>query len=672
MATEPLIRRARPHTPLMTTGGVRGRLGHPVAFIVTAAILLLLFGWTFFTNPDRPAAADDPAYYTWRTEALLESDPATLLTVDGPKDMYSGGYRVATPVLAGLMRRIASVGPLTPTIVIAVGLRVLIPLLLAGFAYRSRPDPLIWHAVAFGVASLLLTPPFAGYLDNVMTLFFLSASLYLIEPARRSWGPRIAFFGLLLVSGFTHPTTLAIFCLTLGAMAFVRFVSRGFSLRRVLADDGPMLASALAAAVATYATWKVGIWGESASLSEAALPPPAGADFFKVRLGDWISAMRPALNGPLFAIGAIGLLLAGRRSAEDEMTRVAIVWLAPLIGVFGFFAGVAYPYYRFFNTTTAWLLLIGVGAYFVLRYSLDVAKRGGVGVLALAGVLIVAAILGTNVTSSLDLTGWNDPSDAWIKPQERSDLDRVRAGLENQDANRPVVFVTDTDAEEPVRIYGYAKRVGNVSRYGVPGEMQGRTAFYLGSAQELLEGDAAGRAELENGSRSEYYAELSEASLADVRSVVGDDEPIVVTAEVFNEPGASVNEVPGARTVRFDGLDGDFGVHLPLMTESTLRRVAVALLGGALMLLPGLLLLRWALPDAGFMESLGLVPALSATLLTLVGMGVLAVGRNPLSSGAAWTTLIVSTVLSLIAFAVSLLGRGSALPRGSMSYPTAS
>ena len=75
-------------------------LGHPAAFLATAAILLVIFGWTFLANPGRPAPADDPAYYTWRTEALIENDPVTLLEATGPLDMYSGGYRVTTPVIA--------------------------------------------------------------------------------------------------------------------------------------------------------------------------------------------------------------------------------------------------------------------------------------------------------------------------------------------------------------------------------------------------------------------------------------------------------------------------------------------------------------------------------------------------------------------------------------------
>src|SRR5918992_4350729 len=84
-------------------------LGHPLAFLLTAAILLALFGWTFIANPDRVAPTKDPAYYTWRTEALISEEPATLLGIEGPNGMFAGGYRVAAPVIGGILRPIADV-----------------------------------------------------------------------------------------------------------------------------------------------------------------------------------------------------------------------------------------------------------------------------------------------------------------------------------------------------------------------------------------------------------------------------------------------------------------------------------------------------------------------------------------------------------------------------------
>lgn len=660
MADATFIKRAQPHSPLMSGGGSERGLGSRWAFAITALILLAVPGWTFIANPDRPAAADDPAYYTWRTEALLSNDPEALLAIDGPLDMYSGGYRVATPVLAGLMRRVADVAPLTPTIVLAVGLRVLVPLLLAGFAYRYRRDPLIWHAVALGSGSLLLTPPFAGYLDNVMTLLFLAAALYFIEPSKTWWRARIAFFVLLVISGLLHPTTLAIFGVVLGAMAVARLVLRGFSWRSVVRDDGPMLVTGFLAALAVYAIWKVGVWGEPASLSEAALPPPASAEFFKTRLGDWISAMRPLLNGPLFLIGVIGMVAAGRRAAEDELARVSIVWLAPLAGIFGFLAGIAYPYYRFFNTTLAWVLLVGIGIYFLARFFFGMIRSGGAGLVAIVGIAALLFVIGGNFKSNLDLTNWNDVSDAWIKPDERADLDVLRQRL----PDGPVVFVVDDEAAEAVRIYGFAKRAGNVSRYGVPAESQPETSFFLGSIDDFL-------AE-EPSTRDDYYGKLSAASLEDARAVSGDD-PTVVVAEVFNRTGsnaglfAGATEPPAGVLLLADqklvgAVDGS-----PAEPTPSSENILMTIFGSLLLLLPGVLLVRFLLPGASFGESFGMAFAAGAALLTILAFVQLAITGSALTERQAWLTVIISIFVSGVAALWSALKQP---PRGAVTYPS--
>lgn len=670
MADPTFIKRAQSRTPLMSGTRVDRGLGSRWAFLATALILLAIFGATFVSNPDRPAAADDPAYYTWRTEALLSNEPDAMLGIHGPLDMYSSGYRVATPVIGGLLRRIGDVGPLTPTIVLSVGLRVLIPMLLAGFAYRHRRDPLIWHVVAFGSASLLITPPFAGYLDNVMTLLFLTASLYFIEPARTQWRARIAFFVLLLLPGLTHPTTLAIFCVVLAAMAFARLLFRRFDLRSVIRDDGPMLGAALLAAVATYGIWKIGIWGEPASLSEAALPPPAGADFFKTRLGDWVAAMRPLLNGPLFLVGLLGLLASGRRAAEDELSRVGVVWLAPLAGVLGVAAGLTYPYYRFFNTTLAWVLLVGVGAYFLARYFLDIAQRGGAGVIAVLGVVAIAFVFAGNFKAGLDKTHWNDPGDAWVKPDQRAALDPLHAYLSSQ-PGRPIVFIADDEAAEPVRIYGFAKLVGNVSRYGVPGVSQDETSYYLGSVESYLAHEPT--------DRDEYYRDLSEASLDDADSVAREvgTPPLVVVADVFNRTGsnaarfesedfdatgddAEVIFISDGSLVGGDGSNRS-ATDLRLEERGAIGDILRALFGALLLLLPGLLLVRFLLPDASPGETLGMMPVLGFSLLALVTVFQLAVTGSPLTSGQAWVAWGITLVLSAVAFVLS--GFGDGLPK---------
>jgi hypothetical protein len=668
MATSTLTDRVR--TPAAPPSAGDRWLGHPAAFVATAAILLAVFGWTFLANPGRPAPADDPAYYTWRTEALIENDPVTLLEATGPLDMYSGGYRVTTPVIASFFRKMGGADLLTPTSLLAVGLRVVIPLLLAGFAYRQRRDPLIFHAVALGSASLLLTPPFGGYLDNVLTLFFLGASLFFVAPARTSWPARLVFGALLVLSGLTHPTTLAIFCVVLGAMAGVRWIFRGFDLGSVIRDDGPMLGAAFAAAVVTYLVWKIGIWGQSAPLSDAALPPPADADFFKTRLGGWLEAMRPILNGPLFLIGAAGLLAAGKRAAEDELTRVAIVWLAPLAGIFGFLAGVAYPYYRFFNTTLSWILLVGVGIYFAARWFMGVAAGEGAAKLALLGVVALAVVIGTNFTAGLEQSHWNDETDAWLKPAQEEELTPVRTALAQVPPEVPVVFVVDDEAPEEVRIYGFAKLAGNVTRYAVPGAQQDLTAYYLGSLESYMAGEPS-----ERGGDA-YYRELSEASLEDVRAVTArsEQEPIIVVPSVFNATGANAEIAAGSETgvdigdatvwiARGGSLESLGGTPVPTGDvpdeDGSLFRIVVMVLLLVLLALPGWLLAKSVFPEAGLTDSLGLVPALATAALAVAGVVVLAVARAPFGTGLEWAAFVLALVGSGFLY---LRGRRSPAP----------
>jgi hypothetical protein len=668
MATSTLTDRVR--TPAAPPSAGDRWLGHPAAFVATAAILLAVFGWTFLANPGRPAPADDPAYYTWRTEALIENDPVTLLEATGPLDMYSGGYRVTTPVIASFFRKMGGADLLTPTSLLAVGLRVVIPLLLAGFAYRQRRDPLIFHAVALGSASLLLTPPFGGYLDNVLTLFFLGASLFFVAPARTSWPARLVFGALLVLSGLTHPTTLAIFCVVLGAMAGVRWIFRGFDFGSVIRDDGPMLGAAFAAAVVTYLVWKIGIWGQSAPLSDAALPPPADADFFKTRLDGWLEAMRPILNGPLFLIGAAGLLAAGKRAAEDELTRVAIVWLAPLAGIFGFLAGVAYPYYRFFNTTLSWILLVGVGIYFAARWFMGVAAGEGAAKLALLGVVALAVVIGTNFTAGLEQSHWNDETDAWLKPTQEEELTPVRTALAQVPPEVPVVFVVDDEAPEEVRIYGFAKLAGNVTRYAVPGAQQDLTAYYLGSLESYMAGEPS-----ERGGDA-YYRELSEASLEDVRAVTArsEQEPIIVVPSVFNATGANAEIAAGSDTgvdigdatvwiARGGSLESLGGAPVPTGNvpeeDGSFFRIVVMVLLLALLALPGWLLVKSVFPEAGLTDSLGLVPALATAALAVAGVVVLAVARAPFGTGLEWAAFVLALVGSGFLY---LRGRRSPAP----------
>ena len=648
--------------------GLDRALGHPLAYLATAAILLALFGLTFVTNPDRVAPTKDPAYYTWRTEALTTEDPGTLLSIRGAFDMYAGGYRVAAPVIGGFLREAAGLSTLTVVAFLMAVVPVLTALLLAGFAYRQRRDPLIFHAVAFGSASLYLTPPFVGYMDNILCLMFLAAAVWFIGPARDSWAARAGLFIFLLLAGATHPTTLVIFCVVLGAMAVARLLFRRFDLRSVIRDDGPMLASAFAAAFATVAIWTIGIWGESASLAEAALPPPYGASFFVDRMLLWLDAMRPELNGPLFAVGAVGVLAAGARWVEDDLARVAIVWLAPLAGAFGFLAGIAYPYYRFFNTTLAWVLLVGLGGYFLIRFFLDRAARGALYKVAAALMaLAVAFVFATNFMSGFEVQGWNDPSKGWLSPQVRADLDALRGALaRNTTPDTPVIFVTD-DEDASFQIWGNTKLAGNTSRYALPPGQIDRGYLYLGSLEKLLANEPTTLGE-------ETYDDLSPELLEDANAGIeaAGEDPVVVLVSAFNQSGANA-EIAGRERqgppvedpdvqevwVVHDGevttLDGELvpGGTPSEQDDPGVVHVALVLLALALLLVPGVLLAAALVPDLRFPEALGLVPAAALALLSIVGIAVLAILATPFSTPVAWGSAVLAALIAGAAFYLS-------------------
>ncbi len=600
------------------------------------------------SNPDRVAPTKDPAYYTWRTEALISEDPVTLLEVEGAFDMFAGGYRVTAPVIGGFLRQIPGISTLNVTVFLMVITPVLTALLLGGFAFRHRRDPLIFHSVAIGSASLFLTPPFVGYLDNVLTLMFLAAALFFIDPARKTWTGRIGLLLFLLASGFTHPTTLAIFCVTLGAISVVRLIFRRFDLRSVIRDDGAMLATAFSSAVLTFLIWQVGIWGKSASLGEAALPPPYGSDFFVDRMMNWIEVMNPILNLPLFVIGVVGLLIAGKRAAEDELSVVSLVWLAPLAGLFGFVGGLTYPYYRFFNTTLAWVLLVGIGSFFFIRFA---SGRGPI--VTIIAALAMAFIFGANFNKGFASAGWNDPEKGWLSDEERTSLDALRNNLASEDLDRPVVFVIDDRPGQEFQIWGFTKLSGNTSRYGMPRGQIDRAYLYLGDLYAYQAG-------LPTEMGEETYDKLSPALLEDAEAGIAESgqEPLVVLADIFNKAGANKeiaagDEVPPAGldnllvitdgTLALDGEvigggDGTFTFtqvdDSGLIGADGLLHLVIAIFLLALLLVPGLLALR-ILPDASLPEALGLAPTFAIVLLSLVGIGVLAIFRSPFSAGLA-------------------------------------
>jgi hypothetical protein len=632
-------------------------LRHPLAVLSVPVVLLAVYGWTFVVHPHHLAPRLDPAYYSWRIETLISDKPSTLLTIHGPFGAVAGGYRVASNVLGGYLREVAGVSLLKTTVVMVVAQWTVIALLVGGFAYRQQRDPLTFFAVAAGSGSLLLTFPFIGYADNTLCLLFLAAAIWFIPGAEAEWASRIAFGLFVVVCGFTHPTTLAVFCIALVVSAALRMVvARSASLKSI-ARDGSVLVTAAIAIAVMYTSWKAGIWGVSQSLSEAASPPPKPSAVFLTKTALWIKTMDPLWNGPLFVIGIIGVIYVLRKQqAGSDLARITLGWLTPLLGVLGFIFGLTYPYYRFFNSTLAWVLLVGLGAYIVVRHSLDMGRRGGTARFALVGVLAVALAIAANFYGKVSDPDWTSAHGGWLSATKQRDLDAIRGALEARDREgRPVVFVIDLASPDPAKIYGFAKNSGNVFRYGLPSGELDRSYLYLGSLTKFLSHRTT------RGS-DPIYTRLSHGYLVDATAGIQRSEkrPIIVVSKEFNLSGTNVTFFDGTAAHRLPtGADvwlvskghvttPQGPVTGPRPPSPPMWHLATVVGAMVLLLLPGLLATPRVIYRPSLAEMLGMVPALSMALLVGSGIVVLAVARAPFSGALPWLSVALSIGLALL------------------------
>ncbi len=199
--------------------------------------------------------------------------------------------------------------------------------------------------------ALFLTTPYVGYLDNITVLFLLSLMIPFVDAARSSWGARTALFLIGIAAAFTHPTTCVIFGVVLMAVFGFHFLTSRFSLGSALKSDGPMLLSVGFGMIAGLACWVIGIWGEPASLAEAALPPPYTAEFFADRLNEWITSLQPVIIVPFMVIAIVSTIVLSRstRTPARNEDQVSIWWLLAFAGAATVLTGAAIPYYRFMN-----------------------------------------------------------------------------------------------------------------------------------------------------------------------------------------------------------------------------------------------------------------------------------------------------------------------------------
>jgi len=627
-----------------------------------AVLLLLLLGWQFLQDPTITAPTRDPAWYTWRANVIQQSSPGSVAREWGPGSVFSGGYRVTTPLAGALLQRVAGIDQYSFSAFLMIGIPVLAGLALGAGAYRSRRDPLLVLLSMLVAAALFLTTPYVGYLDNTMMLFLLAALLPFLGPARTSWGARSAVFLLSVATAYTHPTTSVIFGVVLMSVFGWHFLTSRLSLGAALRSDGPMLLSTGFGMIAGLATWVVGIWGPAAKLSDAALPPPYTKAFFLDRLGQWVGSLQPLVIGPLIVVAIVSTVLTARRErmATGAYEMVSIWWLLPLLGSFSFLTSAVVPYYRFMNSTAAVMPLTALGAVVAIRWFLRLDGAGRwAGVLA---SLVIVGALGWVFSDGLS-NRWASDRAQWIDQGARVSLaavNEVAAGA----GVRPNVFVVNFG--DTATAYGWAKTFTNVLRTGLPGEYSQYSATYFGTLDNYLAGrPTVGRDAGYTQTSTDYFDEVraqegrypgdpvvflvgqfykgdvdAESALASGVSI-GPDVSVITGNGLYSPPAdviRTARSAAAAEQARLADHPGPLGN--PLHTVRVLAGLFF------LIVLPGLVSARWfELDDTP--SRIGLIPAMSIALTLLSGIAVLAIWRGPLTTVKAWTVVGVATLAAL-------------------------
>lgn len=666
------------------------RLTRNVVLLSGVVAMLAVLARQFLQDTHALAITRDPAWYTWRTKVVLTADPSVLLTKHGPFGMLTGGYRVSTPVFGALLNRIAGIDPNRFTVLMEVGIPVLASVALGVFAYRHKRDPVLFLLTLVASVSLFLTTPFLGYLDDVTCLAFLALALPFLEPARTSWGARSAVALLAFLALLTHPTTMAIFALVLGLSTGLRLVAYRLSIRRTLEHDGPMLLSFGAGLVAGAAWWIAGLWGASAGFGESVLYQPYTSEFFRNRLHGWLQSMHPLYTVPLavLAILWIGWMALRRRpEGRDLHARISVLWLLPIVGVFGWLVGKTYPYYRFLNPTLALMLLVGLGLWILTLAFVWLGRRIGDRWRILQWAAAAALLVAVGVLSfGPGLKAWRGQG-PWIGGATLVDAAAANAYAEAQPGH-PVVFVLHPKPDN-TRAWGLSKQGMNITLGGLSGEVAARSYFFVGTADDWLAGKPT-------VTGAPLFDRLSRNFLADAKAGVGapDQPPVVFLLSDFNHsaPDAaegtllpltdSVSLVQGqgvaepSASAQAAAQRANDGAAASLRTSAGLFDDPAHLLrviGGLLLLLivPGALASRWFEVD-DFPSALALVPGLSFAMVTAAGIVVVSVARGPFTSGWAWATVVLAVAAAAVLWVLAPRVRGRRTrPSGAEARPQA-
>jgi hypothetical protein len=524
----------------------RNLLGSWWAIALTLIVLGLSLGWRFLADPSLSAPTRDPAWYTWRAQVILDSNPNRVVQEWGPHGLFSAGYRVSVPVMGALLQRVAGIDRYTFSTLFMIGIPLLAGLALGAAFYRSRRNPLVIHMAILAAVALFLSTPYIGYLDNATVLFLLCLTIPFLETARTSWGARTALFLIGIAAAFTHPTTCVIFGGILLAVFGWHFLTSRFSFGSALKSDGPMLMSVGFGMIAGLSAWVIGIWGSSASFADAALPPPYTAAFFTARLKEWVLSMQPVIIVPFVVVAIASTILRARRTQKPARNEElgSIWWLLAFAGALTVISGKAIPYYRFMNASAASMALLGLGAFaaihwfFTDRAPSKLIAWAGVGLVAwsalawampdvlsdaapvwifaamlLVGVLValrgfwgdvlprvvagglaaflIVGSMGWMVYDGLQRR-WVSDTNQWANQDVRTSLAAVHEVVQDSGVRPNVLLVNYLDSDDPATgtntAYGWAKTWSNVFRTGLPGDAAERSVTYLGTIDNFLAG----------------------------------------------------------------------------------------------------------------------------------------------------------------------------------------
>ena len=640
--------------------------GRPWLILAVLGAVILAMSWQFITDASRAVPAFDTAFYQWRVEYLLEEDPGGLIELRGAEGALAGGYRIAEPVTGALMRTVGGVAPGVPTVALSIVFRALAAAGMAAFAWKHRRNLLLFYLTLVSIPALFFLQRFFGYMDNFMTLAMLAAVLLLMDRMATSWGARIGATVLLFLAGMSHPTTLVIFLLSMGAVAVYRVI-RERSLVAALRSEGMIVATGTVAVVLTAAFWLGGLWGPTSSFSDAAVPPPEDVAFFVDRSIGVLKNLEPLfpfmILFPLMAIG-LGHLVVKVLRDREWFAEITVAWTVPLLGMLGFVIGAAYPYFRFFNATLAPLLLATLALSLLILWPLKL--RGTAGRI-LSGAAVVAVALIVGVWWQRGLSAWNT-NPTWLTPEIRGTMTAASAYLDAEPPGRRALFVTDAQPGEIVP-YGQYKEHANAIYAGLDGDQIADTTLFFGRIEDL----EAGRP---STSSDRPYNDIS-ADTADDALALLDREAgnvVVLMPAVFNEhstnseflascqecvplgesglvvvPEVGGTEVSDESVTAAEEAAADaraFAADPPGPLENLGGSALAGVRLGILFLLPGWLFYR-RFDHRSWPEGVALVPLLGIASTTAIGVVLVAVLRGPFTPAVGWATVAIAAVLAL-------------------------